>query len=421
VGNLIDEEDFCAPATNEFDITLTVIGSGIVFVVLVLLYFICNTDCAKKRVKNLLWDALIVCFGIIGNWLNVATDVSTFVNIVFPNQDLSYLLYPVITIVIIGGITTIAATGVAIWILVELEKEAEETQLQKMSYLVRFTKEFGLTKATRLYEKYKDFHEADANDAGLESNKEWRPVFDVVFRVEEDELESKVRGQKNVNALPSKQVDSIMKVIRKIGREKQLLYINAWILFFQAIPMFVVTAWPIMSIAPERDIKGWIFRTSLLLGAVVIGTKAAKVMDYFTLITFEKRFRKQLYCTIMSVRTRSYDPDPEVAGISFALPGMKDLEKSRAETRPCRKKMRFNFWGASTKGNRDNRSSPEFSHSRCQDETDSRSRKARTRREDLCNIDSQIQSEADRGKRDTRSHYNSNGSKLFITNISFVS
>lgn len=53
--------------------------------------------------------------------------------------------------------------------------------------------------------------------------------------------------------------------------------------------MFVVTAWPIMSIAPENDIKSWIFRASLLLGAVVIGTKAAQVMDYFKLIKFEKR------------------------------------------------------------------------------------------------------------------------------------
>jgi len=347
IGTLITEDDVCVAATNEFDITLTVIGSGIVFVVLVLLYFICNTDCAKKTFKVMLKDVLIVSFSIVGNWLNIATDMATFINIVLPNPDLDDLVYPVITVIIIGGITTVFATGVALWMLVLLQREDSETETEKMSFLVSFTKEFGQSKAIRLYEKYKAFHTADESDPELESNKEWRPVFDVLFRAEEAELESRARDLETASALPSKQVDSIMKVIRKIGREKQLLYVNAWILILQAIPMFIVTAWPIMSIAPERDIKGWIFRASLLLGAVVIGTKAAQVMDYFRVTRFEKRFRKQLYCTILSVKTRAYDPDPEVAGFGYSSrpplvrrPHSDDLKEESKESRSPRRTHR---------------------------------------------------------------------------------
>mmetsp|Transcript_11245 Transcript_11245/g.15584 ORF Transcript_11245/g.15584 Transcript_11245/m.15584 type:complete len:88 (+) Transcript_11245:912-1175(+) len=71
--------------------------------------------------------------------------------------------------------------------------------------------------------------------------------------------------------------------------------------------MFLITVGPIMGRAPAEDIRSPLFRFSVFIGAIVIGSKIEQALNYASLKREEQTTRKQLYRLILATRGKSVE------------------------------------------------------------------------------------------------------------------
>eukprot|EP00466_Bigelowiella_natans_P021197 jgi/Bigna1/82649/fgenesh1_pg.95_\ len=296
--------------------------TGCLFVLMIVLYFTCTSKAAKKTFRTLLKDTLIITAGIVGDVLNYATDIATFVNIVLANSQLSNYVYPVIVVLIIGGLATLFSVWENAKELLRLHDQAStETGagnitkgLEPEEQLVAMA--LGKTHYPKLGEMFPEFHavydKKAASACAPKKNKEWSEVFEVLLKpynayVGKDEVV-------DPDEIPPRLTDSLMKGIIRYHRERHLLSTDVSLLVLQAIPMFVLTAGPIMQEASIEDVRSFTFRFSLLLGAAVIGAKLSLGTHYYRLEAMEHRLKKAVYSVCLATYLGCFLPPEDDIG-----------------------------------------------------------------------------------------------------------
>jgi len=349
VGEINTRDDTCREKLNTFDITSTVVLGGILFMLFVLAYFVCTSKVAAKTFRSLLKDTLIVSFGIVSNVLNYATDIATFVNIVLPNRVFSAYVYPIIVVLIIGGIGTICSVYVnlrALWDLHDQASSGSETGAGKLEgglgqedQLVTLTLPFARKNFSKLSEQYPEFHKADegiatGSDQTAKENPHWESVFSVLLRpYDPSQDKSDVADPLEI---PPRLTDSLVKAVLKFQRERTLLTVDITLLVVQAIPMFLFTVGPVLSEAPCEDIRSLTFRASIILGALVIGAKLSQSKHYFRLESLEMRMKKATYSLCIATHTRTFcthETHPEAEGKDGARFDGDDRESRSSRSR----------------------------------------------------------------------------------------
>ncbi|GAB5353032.1 hypothetical protein AAMO2058_000003600 [Amorphochlora amoebiformis] len=146
----------------------------------------------------------------------------------------------------------------------------------------------------------------------LEYLSEWDPVFKVLLRgYTHNDGNKPLSDIRSAAGIPHRTVDSLVGSIAKLKREKRLLGLDIILLSAQAIPMLAINVGPVMSQAGVERIRSATFRMSLLVGAMVIGSKLSQVSSFFRLEEMERRLKKNLYTLCFGIYTKSLDPNFE--------------------------------------------------------------------------------------------------------------
>jgi len=285
-------------------------------------------DLTTKATGIVLQDVLKILVTIVGSWINYSTDIATFTRIIKPRPELDEFELPVIFFLSIGGISIFLATIGFVWILFRLHSHASESEEEKMCFLVRFVKNFNKEKWKHMLPA---FHMTNP-EVPLKENLEWKGVFGELLRnikhtkhkpdellqsgaLDEDESKVQVSVSQEdskclpyeLGRLPAKQYQTSLESIRTNHRERTYVHINTALLILQTIPMFLITVGPIMGRAPAEDIRSPLFRFSVFIGAIVIGSKIEQALNYASLKREEQTTRKQLYRLILATRGKSVE------------------------------------------------------------------------------------------------------------------
>eukprot|EP00466_Bigelowiella_natans_P002014 jgi/Bigna1/142255/aug1.68_g16963 len=296
--------DKCVELNSTFDVTLIVVGALLGFSLVLIIGFMIRHYGSKNTSLSLTLEFVAVTAGFIGDWSNWCTDLATLINVVQPNSDLQNLVLPVILCLSAGGLMNVAGSIVSYFIIRELCKQVSERKSktegleQRLKFLEDFTKQ-----AERFFRKL-DLNKGEMGDmpGKRRSISEWNSALEVLHST----ASMPSIKYETISSLPSMQCDSLINGIRKSNRKRNLAIMDACELLVQVVPMFIITAGPIMSQAPLSDVRGWVFRVSLIIGAMSVGAKLYRVSRYFENLAHSEKLQKQLCLLMIGIQLDCY-------------------------------------------------------------------------------------------------------------------
>ena len=328
-GTIESTSDSCIAPVATVDVTVYLVSSSAAFLASYLIYLLCTSRSAHRDLRELLYEGIQVAGMCISECFDLATDYTTFFNIVRPSQKLVFFVYPYIVVLAV-------ATSLVLWslwrnlqILREIQGEAGRTKLEKERELYT-----TVSSHAKLYYKHwikqePKFHDSTSREwmrvASTLVNDRWQRVKDKSKRVTRD-AKAKLSWQ-------------ILGDIRRTGRLQQTLVPECALLVGENAPIALMSL-AMMSFATCEELRSPVFRLGLAATFVMLGVQIVKVSDFYAFKELVLKLKDQMYCVALSLhlarkRTarvrRGDDRSVEPRGREKNIPQQLRREYLRAE------------------------------------------------------------------------------------------